>query len=1629
MRNQDRRIKTRPLSLLLATVGLLTLPAFAQIAPTGLPTGGVVAAGNAAISQAGAAMRVDQTSNKAVIDWQSFNIGRDASVRFYQPSASSIALNRVGADGGRSIIDGRLTANGQVWLLNPGGVLFGPTASVNVGGLLASSLKLGKDDFMSGNYRFTKDGAGSIVNQGTLTAVDGGYVALLAPEVRNEGVVAARLGTVALASGDEIRVDFAGDRLIEIKVDKAAVNGLIDNRNLVEAEGGWVLMSAGAAGDLAGGAINSIGVVQANALTAHGGVIRLEGGFVALGGTISADGAGAGTSGGTIQVTSSRDLSLADRVSARGTAGAGGSVSYNAGGRIIETSTSHTDVSGQTDGGTIRSVADGGILSSGQYSAIGATGQGGRIDLSGGSVRLLSATLDASGVAQGGLVHIGGPFQGGKAQDTTSDTWQRYIGRFGTVSDLPNTQRTFINDSTRIDVSSRVGAGGTAVVWSDAQTTFLGSISAKGGAVEISSAGDLRYVNLTGLDLGTGFLLLDPKNIVIGDFPTASIWAYQAILGKGYSSGKNVDVSSLEAGDNFGMSVSLNAAGDRLAVGSYQDGGFGNSAPASGAVRLFSFTDANFSGGALQSTLGKGYTGGKNVDVSSLEAGDIFGTSVALNATGDRLAVGAPNDDGSGNSVSNSGAVRLFSFADTNFSGGALQATIGKGYGGSKNVDVSSLEASDNFGMSVSLNATGDRLAVGAYGDDGSGNSATNSGAVHLFSFTDTNFSGGVLQGTLGKGYTGGNSVDLSSLEANDGLGISVAFNSVGDRLAVGSEDAGSGNSVPGSGAVYLFSFTDANFSGGALQATLGKGYIGSKNVDVSSLETNDKFGISVALNAAGNRLAVGAYGDDGSANSVTDSGAVRLFSFTDTNFSGGALQATLGKGYTGGKNVDVSSLESDAFGTSVALNAAGDRLAVGAHADSGSGNSSAQSGAVHLFRFTDANFSGGTLQATVGKGYTGRSNVNVGLDAGDQFGNAVSLNAAGDRLAIGAYQDDGVGNSVTDSGAVRLFSFVDTNFSGGALQATIGKGYSGGKNVDVSSLEAVDSFGNAVSLNAAGDRLAVGAYRDDGNGNSVSDSGAVHLFSFTDTNFSGGALQATLGKGYTGGKNIDVSSLEAVDYFGYSVSLNAAGDRLAVGALLDDGSGNSVSNSGAVRLFSFTDTNFSGGALQGTLGKGYTGSKNLDVSSLEASDFFGGAVSLNGIGNRLAVGAYGDAGFGNVASQSGAVRLFSFTDTTFSGGVLEATLGKGYTGGKNLDVSSLQATDYFGTSVSLNAAGDRLAVGIYLDDGNANSVTDSGAVHLYSFTDTSFSGGALQAMIGKGYTGGKNVDISSLESNDGFGANVALNGAGDRLAVGAVGDDGSGNAVAGSGAVHLFSFTDTNFSGGSLLGTIGAGYAGGRNIDVSNLEAGDVFGSAVALNAAGDRLAVGASTDDGFGNSVTDTGAVRLFSFADTNFSGGALQATLGKGYIGGKNVDVSTLESSDSFGVSVSLNAVGDRLAVGAFFDGGSGNIAASSGAVRLFSFTDMNFSGGALQATVGKGYTGGKNLDVSSLEAGDTFGGSVSLNAAGDRLAVGAQNDDGSGNSLTTSGAVHLFSFTDTNFSGGALQATLGKGYTGG
>jgi filamentous hemagglutinin family protein len=263
------------------------------------PQGGTVAAGSATIVSTPGVTTINQGSQKAALNWQSFNIGQGETVRFVQPGSDSVALNRVtGADA--SSILGHLSANGKVFLVNPNGILFGRDASVNVGALVASSLNLSDADFMAGRYAFGGEGRGAVVNEGAIHA-DGGFVALLGAEVRNDGAISARLGTVALAAGRAITLDVAGDGLLNVAIEQGALNALVQNGGLIAADGGQVLLSAQAAGQLLGSMVNNTGVIQARTVENRNGVIKLLGdmqsGTVKASGTLDASAPGGGDGG------------------------------------------------------------------------------------------------------------------------------------------------------------------------------------------------------------------------------------------------------------------------------------------------------------------------------------------------------------------------------------------------------------------------------------------------------------------------------------------------------------------------------------------------------------------------------------------------------------------------------------------------------------------------------------------------------------------------------------------------------------------------------------------------------------------------------------------------------------------------------------------------------------------------------------------------------------------------------------------------------------------------------------------------------------------------------------------------------------------------------------------------------------------------------------------------------------------------------------------------------------------------------------------------------------------------------------------------------------------------------------
>lgn len=305
---------------------LAAAAALAAASPGALaaPSGAQVVSGSASISGSGTLLTVKQTTPKAAINWQSFGIAAGETVRFEQPDAAAVALNRVLGQEPSAIL-GRLQSNGQVFLINPNGVLFGRGAEVDVGSLVASTLALSDADFQAGRWALGGDSRAAIVNQGQIRA-DGGSIVLLGSQVSNQGTLQARLGAVTLAAGQKATLDFHGDRLISVSVDQGALDALAENRELIQADGGRVTLSAKAADHLTAAVVNNSGIVQARTLQNQGGVIRLLGdmeqGVVRQDGTLDAS-APQGGNGGFVETSAAKvQIGTAAKVS---TAAANGS--------------------------------------------------------------------------------------------------------------------------------------------------------------------------------------------------------------------------------------------------------------------------------------------------------------------------------------------------------------------------------------------------------------------------------------------------------------------------------------------------------------------------------------------------------------------------------------------------------------------------------------------------------------------------------------------------------------------------------------------------------------------------------------------------------------------------------------------------------------------------------------------------------------------------------------------------------------------------------------------------------------------------------------------------------------------------------------------------------------------------------------------------------------------------------------------------------------------------------------------------------------------------------------------------------------------------------------------------------
>jgi len=504
--------------LLLATAFSLS-----SVAVNANPIDGTVASGNANIINGVGTVDIFQSTDKAVIDWKSFDIALGEKTSFYQPSSNSVTLNRINSNN-LTTIAGQLTANGNIILVNPNGVFFTATSKTDVNGIIATTTDISDSNFMSGNMLFDIKGKpdSTVRNDGIITAGEAGLIGLVAPNVENNGVISANLGRVELASGDSFTVDFYGDGLIEVALSDDVASQLISNTGNIEA--GTIIMNAATGNKIVSSIIRADGELKTPVASQVNGKIVISGDIAKsntyVSGKINSTTGGVKISSHNIDITGSIKASgdnygvveiSATNISNQGSIssdGDNGKVDISFSGSYIDSEDSIVSVSGINDAGDISLIGteDSRAFISGDFIAKSENGVGGNIDITAGSLGFYGANIIADG-SSGGNINIGGEFQGG--------------------GDLMHSDTTDVNFSSLISAKGLDGDGGNIVIWSDESTRVGGTINATGtedgGFIEVSSkdsalVSEHALLNAASLGEGrNGDVLLDPANIVIAD--------------------------------------------------------------------------------------------------------------------------------------------------------------------------------------------------------------------------------------------------------------------------------------------------------------------------------------------------------------------------------------------------------------------------------------------------------------------------------------------------------------------------------------------------------------------------------------------------------------------------------------------------------------------------------------------------------------------------------------------------------------------------------------------------------------------------------------------------------------------------------------------------------------------------------------------------------------------------------------------------------------------------------------------------------------------------------------------------------------------------------------------------------
>ncbi|OYV62705.1 MAG: hypothetical protein B7X01_01275, partial [Acidiphilium sp. 21-62-4] len=468
-------------------------------------------------------------------------------MNFKQPDAAAIALNRVTSPDA-SLIEGRINANGQVVLINQSGVVFAKGAQVNAQSLVVSTANISNKNFMAGNLAFDQAGkpGAKIVNNGAITVKQAGLAAFVAPQVANNGIITARLAHVVLAGAETFTLDLYGDQLISLDVTSAVrpvdfagrkVAALVTNHGVIIADGGSIKLTAREADGLIQRLLNVGGTLRADSVGQSKGQITIDGvgGDIQIAGNLLARGTAPGSSGGTIGIDATGNVSVAKsaRINASGAAGGG----------VVAVGTSiQRAVQGAVDTTAPRaakvSIAQGAMINA------DATGSG-----NGGTITLLSAQR----TDQGGALSAQGAGSGnGGMIETSSDGVISLSGTESVFADHGQSGEILLDPATLVVTAGNPQANpignttfgsfnGPPNSSSNIAPSVLGGLS---GNVVLKAANVIDVASAVSNTLGANFTLQSQGEVTIG----ANI-----------SLGGSLEI---DAGSSIVINASVNAGGD-----------------------------------------------------------------------------------------------------------------------------------------------------------------------------------------------------------------------------------------------------------------------------------------------------------------------------------------------------------------------------------------------------------------------------------------------------------------------------------------------------------------------------------------------------------------------------------------------------------------------------------------------------------------------------------------------------------------------------------------------------------------------------------------------------------------------------------------------------------------------------------------------------------------------------------------------------------------------------------------------------------------------------------------------------------------------------------------------------------